>query len=197
MSQSLFKPRILLLATALAAGAAVAQTTYTTPSAATTPQTGTAINSNVSAGASTSPPSSSDSASLPAKNSDRPASLSADSVGTGADRLNYGTPNNAPTTGSTAALDRAGSANAGTTATKSSTNAAPVARTHSNESIRASTHSKSDSTQMSTSSSATNPTGANAETRATYRAMLRDCVQLSGAERDSCIDRAVVSHPQS
>jgi hypothetical protein len=49
---------------------------------------------------------------------------------------------------------------------------------------------------MSTSSSATNPTGANAETRAVFRAALRDCVQLSGAERDSCIDRAIVGHAQ-
>jgi hypothetical protein len=50
---------------------------------------------------------------------------------------------------------------------------------------------------MSTSSSATNPTGANADTRATFRATLRNCVQLSGAARDSCIDRAVDAYPQS
>jgi len=39
MNQFIFKHRILLLATALAAGAAGAQTTDTTPSATTTPET--------------------------------------------------------------------------------------------------------------------------------------------------------------
>ena len=61
----------------------------------------------------------------------------------------------------------------------------------------ASSSPRNDSTQVSTSASATNPTGANADTRATFRAMLRNCVQLSGAARDSCIDRAVGAYPQS
>lgn len=166
MNPSFFKPRILLLATALAAGAASAQSTDTSAP-------NTAMNSNTSVGASTS--------STPPINSK-------------------------PAAGNSGMLDSS------TSATAPSSDATILAAA-ADTPKQIGTTSSNDSTQVSASASATHQSplrsaasktaGARSKTVAKanpvdtqYRAELRNCVQMTGAERDSCLDRAIQNHPQ-
>jgi hypothetical protein len=173
MKQSFFKPRILLLATALAAGAASAagtmdkSATDTTPSAATAPEP-------------------------PSRMSYAPCADLQGAALSDCLTKNAGTStNNAP---SSAAMAGSGKLDSSTSATAPSSDATVLSAAGKAKTGSAKSSSTSDdstrvaaATPRNASGRAVKPKGGDDK----FRAELRSCVQMTGAERDSCLDRAI------
>jgi len=197
MKYSFFQPRMLLVATALAAGSVgAAGTTDTTPSATTTPEPPSRMsyapcanlqgaelsdclkrNDGARAGTSS------------AAGADAHASTGASTPDTA---MNSNTSAGASTSGSAPSSEATISSASGKGGTMSPNHTTPPnvdkSASAANESKRGATAPRSEPDKTAAMASPVDNK---------FRADLRSCARMSGADRNSCLDRAIENHPQS
>ena len=202
MNQSLLKPKILILATALAAGTAGAQSTAMSYAPCANLQ-GVALSDCLKQNAGTS--SAAGAGSYASGGIDTALSVKGGStIPSGMTRPVIRSGTGAIVTSRNLASDTSvasGPTPISGTSSASAPSSGPVIPGATGNPL------PNDSTQQSTSSSATNLTGAPHGTKAhpseatrthnRYRAELRSCAQLTGNARNSCIDRAINQYGQS
>lgn len=160
MNQSSFRPRVLLLATALAAAGTVGgQTMGSTPA--------TATDSNASATVGT-----------PAPSTDSKASATAAPPMSSMDSSTSATAGSGAPPAQKSAAAKPDAAKAANAAGASTDNTQVASATHSR------TQSKTPKAKASPADTA-------------YRAELRNCVQQTGEQRESCLDQAIEKHERA
>ena len=216
MNQSIFKSRVLLVATALAAAGVVsAQSTYT-------PATTSTATASPPLSTSSAPCNDMEGAALSECLKNNPASARpGTSASTGAPRppMSGDTSANASASASKSTDSRSSAAAGGSKAMDNNKSVAAKASTSTDTSTSMSAGSSTAATHNAAAkpkaaSASANPEvssatpGNNARTQnktaarsnpadTRFRAELRNCVQQSGDQRETCLDRAIESHQQS